>query len=214
MPAGRKPVARAEESRPGQIPLRAKAKATRSKIVDAAARVVARDGYPKATIAKITTEAGIASGLFYYYFKDKEDLFGELLPELGSAMIAFITERTAHLEHSLDREIARFEAYFEFLGERPEFYRVFTEAQVFVPEAYNKHMRRVMANFASALELLRKPGSIQLPKSDMIPLAYALMGVRNYLTQLLMSGDQSIRFRPKEFVRMYRKLLTDEIFRS
>mgnify|MGYP000867222878 FL=1 len=54
----------------------------RSQILEAAARVFARDGFARATIKHIAAEAGLsAPALIYWYFKDKYDLFQSVLME-------------------------------------------------------------------------------------------------------------------------------------
>src|SRR5438105_8841809 len=92
-----------------------KSEQTRRRILAAAARLVGREGYDKASITRIAREAGVATGLFYYYFPNREALLDQLLPPLGKEMIAFIAERVGPLELGLEREIASFVAYFEFL---------------------------------------------------------------------------------------------------
>jgi AcrR family transcriptional regulator len=47
----------------------------RQHIVEAAARVFARNGYSNAVVADIAVEANIGKGTVYAYFKSKEDLF-------------------------------------------------------------------------------------------------------------------------------------------
>lgn len=46
----------------------------RDSIVDAAGRVVFRDGYAKATIDNIAAEAGMSKGGVFYYFKNKNEI--------------------------------------------------------------------------------------------------------------------------------------------
>jgi AcrR family transcriptional regulator len=53
----------------------------RATILDAALRVFAAKGFAKATNKDIALEAGIATGLIYYYFTSKEDLFKSLVEE-------------------------------------------------------------------------------------------------------------------------------------
>ncbi|HEY8346809.1 MAG TPA: TetR/AcrR family transcriptional regulator [Symbiobacteriaceae bacterium] len=43
-------------------------------ILDAAQKVIAREGYHRARIAHIAAEAGVAAGTVYLYFRDKPDL--------------------------------------------------------------------------------------------------------------------------------------------
>lgn len=71
------------------MPQTARGRRTRGKLVDAAYRVFARDGFEDARIADITAEAGVALGSFYSYFANKEDLFREIavavIDELAAA---------------------------------------------------------------------------------------------------------------------------------
>jgi|SRR5262252_2677456 len=47
---------------------------TRKRIVEAAARVLARNGVASTSVKDIAAEAGVAPGLVHYYFRTKEEL--------------------------------------------------------------------------------------------------------------------------------------------
>lgn len=51
----------------------------RQQIIEAAFRVFGRKGFKGATNREIAKEAGITTGLLYWYFKNKEDLFNAVL---------------------------------------------------------------------------------------------------------------------------------------
>lgn len=51
-------------------------------IVEAAAKVIARDGYEGAAVASIAREAGVSTGNVYRYFKCKENLFKAVIDPL------------------------------------------------------------------------------------------------------------------------------------
>lgn len=53
----------------------------REQIINAALRVFAEKGFARATNRDIAKEAGITTGLIYYYFKSKEDLLKAALEE-------------------------------------------------------------------------------------------------------------------------------------
>ena len=49
--------------------------ATRERLLDAAARVIVRDGYQGARLADVAREAGLTTGAVYSNFRNKEELF-------------------------------------------------------------------------------------------------------------------------------------------
>lgn len=53
----------------------------RERIIDAAMRVFAQKGFSKATNRDVAREAGITTGLIYYYFENKEALLKAVLGE-------------------------------------------------------------------------------------------------------------------------------------
>jgi AcrR family transcriptional regulator len=185
---------------------------TRRRFLEAAAKVVAREGYPKTSIAKITDEAGMASGSFYYYFRNREELLDQLLPALGKELVAFIIERVGGMAWGLEREVAGFQAYFDFLRVRPEFYRVFTEAQVYVPAAYKTHLQWIIDNYVHALRRQRDRGGLAIAESDLIGLAYTLTGIRNYATQMLLDSNAPGRPTESECIALYRRVLVGGLF--
>src|SRR5437588_11205613 len=48
---------------------------TKERLLDAAARVIARDGFQGARLADVAREAGLTTGAVYSNFRDKEELF-------------------------------------------------------------------------------------------------------------------------------------------
>lgn len=60
------------------MPLTARGRNTRARVVAAAYRVFARDGFESARITDITAAAGVALGSFYSYFSAKEEIFREI----------------------------------------------------------------------------------------------------------------------------------------
>jgi len=52
---------------------------TRSRLIDAALRIFAEQGYDHATVEEISLAAGYSKGAYYFHFDSKEDIFIELL---------------------------------------------------------------------------------------------------------------------------------------
>jgi AcrR family transcriptional regulator len=94
---------------------------TRERIVEAAVRALARNGYAATTVKDIAADAGIAPGLVHYYFKAKDEL-----------VLAAVTHACAHLRPATSGDpIATALAGFELAKNPPEqsrfFWRLFME---------------------------------------------------------------------------------------
>ena len=59
----------------------------RAQILDGAKRCFMQVGFEAASMNEITSEAGVSKGTLYVYFKDKEDLFKELIDREKSAVM-------------------------------------------------------------------------------------------------------------------------------
>lgn len=56
-------------------------KETRKKLLECAKKEFLEKGYMKASLRNICKDAGVTTGALYFFFKDKEDLFGALVEE-------------------------------------------------------------------------------------------------------------------------------------
>jgi TetR/AcrR family fatty acid metabolism transcriptional regulator len=62
----------------------------RERILDAAIKVFARSGYHRARVSDIAREAGIAYGLVYHYFRNKEEILASAFDERWSGFLAVV----------------------------------------------------------------------------------------------------------------------------
>lgn len=195
------------EAAPARAGTGRKAEQMRRRIREAAADVIGRDGYPGTSIAKITEAAGISGGLFYYYYGSREQLFDELLPELGREMVAYIVARIDHLPLGIEREMAGFEAYFRYIEDYPSFVRIFTEAVVYVPVAYEAHLGWIIDNYVLGLRRQLKAGCLDIAEGDLRTLAYTLTGIRNHATQMIYRSPGSSSRTKESLTRVYRQMI-------
>src|SRR5215471_8247417 len=63
------------------------AEGRREQIIDAAMHVFAQKGFARATNRDVAREAGITTGLIYYYFESKEALFKAIMEERSPMQI-------------------------------------------------------------------------------------------------------------------------------
>jgi TetR/AcrR family fatty acid metabolism transcriptional regulator len=62
----------------------------RARILEAAIHVFARHGYHGARVSDIAREAGIAYGLVYHYFRNKEEILASVFEERWSAFVKVV----------------------------------------------------------------------------------------------------------------------------
>lgn len=77
-------------------------KETKKKLLECAMKEFSEKGYMKASLRNICKEAGVTTGALYFFFKDKEDLFGSLvsgpLAQLEKLLDEHFTEEIAVTE--------------------------------------------------------------------------------------------------------------------
>src|SRR5690349_20827396 len=60
----------------------------RAELLDAAVRVFAEKGFHASRVGDIATEAGVAHGLLYHYFRSKEEVLETVFRDTWSALVA------------------------------------------------------------------------------------------------------------------------------
>jgi len=92
--------------------------ATKRKLLRAALRIFARDGFEAASIDDIAVEAGYTRGAFYAHFQSKEDLFFAMLEDQSHKHFEAITKVMEKLEGKRERLDALREYYVSRVADR------------------------------------------------------------------------------------------------
>lgn len=83
-------------------------KETRDLLIESAKKEFSEKGYMKASLRKICADAGVTTGALYFFFEDKENLFGEIvdkpLRELISILQSHFAEDEAAMEQPYSHE--------------------------------------------------------------------------------------------------------------
>jgi AcrR family transcriptional regulator len=96
----------------------------RAKLLDAARRVFSEKGLGAATVRDIVRETDLATGTFYNYFEDKEEVFRALLEEFSAKARAAVREQRK-LPGSLEERVENaYRAYFEIVLEERELFEM------------------------------------------------------------------------------------------
>jgi AcrR family transcriptional regulator len=154
-------------------------RATRRKLLDAAKRIFAQEGFEAARLEDIAARAGYTRGAFYANFNSKEDIFFALFEEWVSERIESVT--SAMGRHSDPKEkLAALRSHYAELATDRSLVLISMEFKLFAlrhPEAHarlrSRH-RRIRATFAELFSQLMR--ELQTTISIAYPAASACLG--------------------------------------
>ena len=121
---------------------------TRERLLEAAARVFARQGYHGATVDDIVTEAGTSKGAFYFHFPGKEALFFLLVESFAERMAADIQSAVAAASGAQARVEAALSAGIRTFSAYPELARVFLVEAAGVSPQFERRRRTFYDRFS------------------------------------------------------------------
>jgi TetR/AcrR family transcriptional regulator len=129
---------------------RGKPEETRAAILRAAVREFAQSGISGARTDAIAKAAGVNKALLYYYFQDKETLY-------GAALDHSLSQLSEHMMDVLHRQLPPRQmittyvgAYFDFIAEHP-FYRNLMQREMLRAAYGSPHMPRLAKRYFNPL---------------------------------------------------------------
>src|SRR4051812_34792975 len=108
----------AKKVKPGP---RGNPEATRGAILEAALHEFATEGVAGARTDAIARAAGVNKALLYYYYKDKEALYGAVLDHVFSGLIARVGQVLDQEMPPREKILAYAGAHFDYIAESPVF---------------------------------------------------------------------------------------------
>ncbi|MBN9681695.1 MULTISPECIES: TetR/AcrR family transcriptional regulator [unclassified Corallococcus] len=162
-----------------RVPVTPRGQRTRQKLLKAAEAVFGDKGYERASIADLTRKASVALGTFYVYFPDKQSIFVEVVDELGARLRRLIAESTAACTTRLEVEREGLRAFFQFVRQHPNLYRVVRQAEFVDADCYRRYYDRFAKGYVRGLQQAMDKGEVR--RMDPEALAYCLMGIGDFL---------------------------------
>lgn len=152
-----------------------KGERTRARLVAAAEEVFGEGTYDEASIVEITRRAGVSQGTFYLYFPSKLEIFREVVAYLGHQLRTRLAQATEGAQSRAEIERIGFEAFFDYVEEHPELYRIIRQAEFVDRDSFRAHYERLAEGYRDGLEKAMRDGEVR--RTDPEALAYCLMGV-------------------------------------
>lgn len=161
------------------LPKTRRGRATRQTILTAAEEVIGSVGFASASIIDITRAAGCAQGTFYIYFQSKNEVFRELVAEMGRLTRQNLSDAVVDAKDRLDAERLGLLAFLRFVRARPALYTIVEEARFFDPDAYRSYFSTFAKAYAQNLDAATMAGEIRPGNTEVR--AWALMGIAKTL---------------------------------
>ncbi|MFA6219145.1 MAG: TetR/AcrR family transcriptional regulator [Erythrobacter sp.] len=162
-----------------RVPRTERGRKTLRKLLDAAAREFAENGFYDASISAITRRAGVALGTFYIYYESKDAIFRALVTDMSERVGAAARDALAPGMDALEIERAALEAFLGFAAENKGLYRIIDEAEFVDPESYRTHYETIGRRIE---ERLRAGGASGILRPGLGSTeAWAVMGMNVFL---------------------------------
>jgi len=159
-------------------PRTARGRATRRKILDAAAQEFGEKGFHESSIVSITSRAGVALGSFYTYFGSKDELFRALVSDMSGSVRDAVAPAIRDCPPELGREAKALRAFLSFSSEHKEIYRIIDEAEFVAPQAWRDHYLTTVTRIEARLGEMYEAGNArELGEVE----AWAIMGMNVFL---------------------------------
>ena len=152
-------------------------KESKHKIMDAAFKLIAKNGYEATSIAMIARTAGVSKGLLYNYFDSKEDL-------VKAIVLGAMDEVEVLLNKIVDKNPAItlkniFQWFFKEMKERPEHWKLTTEVTFSIGKFDFIHdlVTSKVTEFIGFIELLLSQMGFKDPGNEARVIAAILDGI-------------------------------------
>jgi TetR/AcrR family transcriptional regulator len=134
---------------------------SRAAILQAAAKEFAEHGIDGARTDAIAREAHVNKALLYYYFRDKETLYGAVLDSAFLEMKAKVLQALESSGDSREKILAYVGTYFDFIASNPVYPRLMQREMMRAREGHSLHIDRLVKAYFRPIygklsELLKK----------------------------------------------------------
>jgi AcrR family transcriptional regulator len=151
--------------------------ARRRKLLNAAIRSFGLKGYHATTVSMIVRAANSSIGSFYFYFRNKEDIFAAVLEALGEQVSSALNEAIrASGSDVLGQMKAAVKALVQFLAENPQEARILIVESSGLGKRLEAVRRHVIASHTRSVEQALRALSGGLPPLDPATVASCWVG--------------------------------------
>ena len=160
----------------------------REQLLATAVAVFAEHGYHATSMNDVAEAAGVTKPVLYQHFSSKRELFVELLTEIGDELRETIAKATADAAGPRQQIEHGFRAYFRYVGESTDAFRVLFGSGARRDPEFASFARAVEASIAEAIaELIVVDGE---PVAQRLLLAHSIVGMTEAASRHWLAHDR------------------------
>ena len=126
-------------------------------IAQAAKEVFAESGYQRATLEEIAQRAGMSKATIYIYYKNKDDLFLQVVEELVNSAMAITSQEAATAKPPIEKLYAIVRSKMEFYEHERDFFRIYLNEKHGLEVApKDPHKRALREMYLQGIQTLSK----------------------------------------------------------
>ena len=141
--------------------------AHRAKLLQIAIRLFGKQGYHATTVPRIVRESGSSTGAFYFYFRNKDDIFACALEAIGEEIAGVLNKAIASARgDTISQMRVAIETFILFLAEHPDEARILIIESSGLSARLAKVRRSIIASHCKSIEQALTSISGSLPRLD------------------------------------------------
>lgn len=148
-----------------------------NKIIKAAEKLFFEVGYEKTSIANITSEADVAVGTFYLFFKDKLSLYHFILFDYQKRIKEAMNENIKGKTSREDKEKYGLIAWLKFVNDNPYTYSIIWQSLGINKDLFVDYYRSFTESYFRSLSKDKN----ELTDIDLYDLSLSLMGISSFV---------------------------------
>ena len=158
----------------------------RKRILNAGLKLFARKGFEATALEEVARSARLAKGTLYLYFKDKEDLYAQVVLDVLDRLEASVLERYERSSGVVEKLRAVAESQILFFSRNRDFFRLFSSLLTTEAPLVHKRLfaplldrRRRLESFLQALIDEGKNEGIIRSDVDTLAMVHSFIGMIN-----------------------------------
>lgn len=141
--------------------------AHRAKLLQISIRLFGKQGYHATTVPRIVRESGSSTGAFYFYFRNKDDIFARALESIGERIAGELNKAMVSARgDTISQMRLAVETFILYLAKHPDEARILIVESSGLSAALSKVRRSIIASHCRSVEQALTSISGSLPRLD------------------------------------------------